>query len=169
MNCSCIKDTAQAFDFHLESLDCKTLIFTDLSNWMLEEPYVVPAVHDVQITFPEGQTILTEFRGESITKYTAEGFGIGKCFPDGIYCFKVESCGYNYTRHKAVTCTLYCQLDTLISKAATDEDWSVIEELSNLIISIKKAAEMDKHKQANELYSIASKKLSRLECSCPCN
>jgi hypothetical protein len=136
---------------------------------MTEEPYVVPSVQDIEITLPEGQKILTEFRGESITKYTAEGFGIGKCFPDGIYCFKVETCGDSYTRHKAITCTLYCQLDTLISKADTDENWNVINEISNLIISIEKAAELGKHKQANDLYKIANKKLSRLECSCPCN
>ena len=171
MKCSCIKNTAQSFDFHLESLDCKTLIFKDLTNWMEEEPYVIPTTFPITITLPNGKVVNTTFNPKSITHYTGSMLETTTCLPDGIYCFKVDSCGYNYSRHKAVVCKLECKLDNYIAKVSREDDdeaWEKITEISNLINSIKVNAEIGKHKVANDIYKIVTKKLDRLECSCGC-
>ena len=168
MACGCIKKQAQAFDFNLESLDCKTLIFTDLSNWMEEEPYILPSKQEVEVTLPSGSIITLNFNPKSVTKFTGEELKAKDCLPNGIYCFKVESCGHIMSRHKAVVCKLECKLDNLIAKASRSEDWDVIQEISNLILSVKINTEIGKHQLATELYKIADKKLTRLDCECPC-
>ena len=169
MPCSCIKDTKQKFDFHLESLDCKTLIFTDLSNWQEEVPYIIPEKLDIEITLPSGQTRQVSVTPKTTSKISLDDLSLSKkCLPNGIYCFKTESCGYTMTRHKAVVCKLYCKLDNLIAKAQTEEDNAIISELSNLIKSIEINTEIGKHQQAVEIYKIVDKKFSRLHCECPC-
>lgn len=169
MPCSCIKDTNQAFDFHLSSLDCKNLIFTDLSNWQEEVPYVIPDSLEVEITLPSGTTKTVSVKPKTTSKISLQDLSLSKkCLPNGIYCFKTISCGNTMTRHKAVVCKLYCKLDNLIAKAETKEDNIAISELSNLIKSIQVNTEIGKHQQAIELYKIVDKKFSRLQCECPC-
>jgi len=165
-NCSCIKKEAQGFDFALNTYDCKALIITDLTNWMKEDGYVIPSRFNVTITFPNQSKKEVEFFGNSTTKLYSEDIIGSECLPDGIYCFNTNSCGYFYTRVKAVVCTLRCKLDDLISKS---EDFEVINKISNLIKSIEVSAELGLEQQAKDLFKVVDKELSKYSCTCYCN
>lgn len=164
-NCSCIKREDQAFDFVLSTYDCKGLVFTDTTNWMEEDGYAVPSEQELEIVLPNKSTVKTKFIPKSSTKFSSQELFGTKCLPDGIYCFKVESCGQKYTRNKAVVCTLRCRLDNLIAKS---EDWETINKLSNLIDSIEVNSEMGMELNAKELFKVVSKELDIHSCQCAC-
>jgi hypothetical protein len=164
-DCSCIKKEAQAFDFVLNTYDCKALVITDLSNWMTGDSYTIPDKFDVTITLPNQSRVDVLFAGNSTTKIYSRGLTNTECLPDGIYCFSTYSCGYNYERVKAVVCTLRCKLDDLISKS---DDYEEITRLENLISSIEVSAELGLEQQAKELFKIADKELSKHSCTCYC-
>lgn len=164
-NCSCIKREDQAFDFVLTTYDCKGLVFTDTTNWMEEDGYSVPTEQELVITLPTKNIIKTKFIPKSSTKISSQELFGYKCLPDGVYCFSTESCGYKYTRNKAVVCTLKCRLDNLIAKS---EDWQLINKLSNLITSIEVSAEMGLELQAKELFKVVVKELDIHSCECSC-
>mgnify|MGYP001483834900 CR=1 FL=1 len=166
--CSCIKREDQAFDFVINTYDCKAIIITDLTNWMEGDGYIIPETFDITINLPNKSTVPGSFRANSTTKIFAKDLGGGECLQDGIYCFKVESCGYYYSRNKAVVCTLMCKLDNYISKADKDEDWVNITKLSNLIDSIEINAEMGQELTAKELFKIVDKELNKHSCTCYC-
>jgi len=167
-NCSCIKREDQAFDFVINTYDCKAIIITDLTNWMEGDGYVIPDTFDVTITLPNKSTVPGSFKANSTTKIFSRDLGGGECLQDGIYCFKTNSCGYDYSRSKAVVCTLRCKLDNYISKADKDEDWVNITKLSNLIDSIEVNAEMGQELTAKELFKIVDKELNKHSCTCYC-
>lgn len=164
-NCACIKREDQAFDIVINTYDCKALVITDLTNWMDDDNYSIPAKHAVVVTLPNKSTVDIEIIPNSTTKIAATALGGNECLHDGIYCFKTESCGYSYSRTKAVVCTLRCKLNNFISKS---EDWAEITKLSNLIDLIEIDAEMGNEINARELFKIASKELDKHSCTCTC-
>lgn len=164
-NCSCIKKEDQSFDFVLTTYDCKGLVFTDTTNWMLEDGYGLPASQEVEITLPNKSKVVKSFKPLTATKFSSEELFGTKCLPDGIYCFKTTSCGYPYTRIKAVVCTLRCKLDNLIAKS---EDWQKITELSNLIDAIEVNTEMGMEVTAKELFKVVNRELDKYSCECTC-
>jgi hypothetical protein len=134
---------------------------------MEDDPYIISENHPLTITLPSGVAVETTFNPRTITKFDTADLNVGPCLPDGIYCFSVDSCGYKYSRTKAVVCQIECQLDNFIAKSLP-EDIDLINEISNLINSIKINADIGKQKAANKLFSIVTKKLSKLDCSCLC-
>jgi len=164
-DCSCIKKEAQAFDFVLTTYDCKSLIITDLTNWMINDGYVIPDRFDVAIVLPNQSKVSVHFMGNTTTKINAQDLVGSECLPDGIYCFNTFSCGYNYQRVKAVVCTLRCKLDDLISKS---DDHEEINRLDNLITSIEVSAELGMEQQAKDLFKVATKELDKHSCTCYC-
>ena len=163
--CACIKREDQAFDIVINTYDCKALVLTDLTNWMLGDGYDLPSKHAVTVTLPSKENVDIEILPNSTTKISAQKLGGVECLTDGIYCFKTESCGYKYSRSKAVVCTLRCKLNNFISKS---EDWAEITRLSNLIDLIEIDAEMGNELNAKELFKVATKELDKHSCTCTC-
>lgn len=164
-DCACIKKEAQSFDFVLTTYDCKALVITDLSNWMINDGYTIPKKYAVAIVLPNQSKIDVEFIGNSTTKIYSKDLTGSECLPDGIYCFSTFSCGHHYERVKAVVCTLRCKLDDLISKS---NDYNEINRLDNLITSIEVSAELGLEQQAKQLFKIVDKELSKHSCTCYC-
>lgn len=167
-SCSCIKREDQSFDIIINTYDCKGLVITDLTNWMEGDGYVIPNKHKVTVTLPSNTKVDIDIIPNSTTKISATDLGGGECLSDGIYCFYTESCGYNYSRNKAVVCTLRCKLDNYISKANTNEDWDNITKISNLINLIEVDAEMGNEINAKEMFKIVDKELDKHSCTCYC-
>jgi hypothetical protein len=168
MNCACIRGTGRKFDFYLELLDCDTLVFTDLSNWMEEDYYVVPEEYPMEIKFPNGTKKTVNFKPQGATVFTSESLGV-PCLFDGIYCFTVESCGYTYSRNDAIVCSLECKLDTLVHQMDTSlvygkESLSKIERITVYIDSFKSNARLGKINKATKLYKILSRELEGIDC-----
>jgi hypothetical protein len=164
-NCSCIKNENQAFDFVVTYYDCKGLVFSDISNWMVDDGYKVPEEFNIEITLPSGSTVNKLVRPLTSTIILSSELSGSKCLQDGIYCFKVTSCGIPYSRVKAVVCSLKCKLNNLIAKS---DDTGLINEISNDIEGIKVSADMGLELQAKDLYSKVEKRLNKLDCSCIC-
>ena len=164
-NCACIKREDQAFDIVINTYDCKALVITDLTNWMDDDNYSIPTKQAVVVTLPNKSTAEIEIIPNSTTKILATALGGNECLHDGIYCFKTTSCGYSYSRTKAVVCTLRCKLNNFISKS---EDWAEITRLSNLIDLIEIDAEMGNEIDARELFKVATKELDKHSCTCTC-
>ncbi len=165
-NCACIKKEAQGFDFSLDSYDCKGLLFIDTTNWMVDDNYSLPDTFDITVVLPSKNDVKVTLKPNTTNKISAKDLGFGACLPDGIYCFKTESCGYKYSRNKAVVCTLKCRLHNLIAKS---EDWHTINKIKNLIEAIEVSAEMGLELQAQNLFKVVQKELDILECFCTCN
>lgn len=163
--CSCIKKEVQAFDFSLQSYDCKAVVITDLSNWMDSDGYIIPEKYDVTITLPNQSKTEVSIRAASDTKITSEELTGTPCLIDGVYCFSTFSCGYNYSRTKAIVCTLRCKLDDFISKSDNQKE---ITRISNMIDLIEIDAEMGRELNAKELFKIVDKELDRHSCTCTC-
>lgn len=164
--CSCINGSGSAFNFKLEPLDCETLIFTDLSEWMSDDNYTVPDSHTITVTTPTSKQVEVDIRPNNNSIIKGNDLNQGDCFLDGIYCFNIVSCGISYTRHSAIVCTLECRLDNLISQAEDKEDFEKISEIKNYIESAKINASFGKPKKANEMFKLAEKELSKLNCDC---
>jgi len=167
-NCSCIKREDQSFDFIINTYDCRSLVITDLTNWMIGDGYVLPETHSVTVTLPTQSKVDIKIIPNSVTSVSANILGFGECLKDGIYGFYTESCGYNYSKVKAVVCTLRCKLDNYISKATNKEDWDNITKISNLIDLIEIDAEMGNEINAKEMFKIVDKELDKHSCTCYC-
>jgi len=167
--CHCIKDTAQSFDIYTESLDCKTLIINDVSNWMVDDNYVIPTKFNVTITTPNKSNLKIELNAASTTVLDKELLNCGACIEDGIYCIKTESCGIIYSRNFAITCTLKCKLDYFISNIGGDKNkLNKALELSNLIDQIEVNTRLGNENTAQELYKIVEREFEKLHCHCSC-
>ena len=165
--CSCIKgESGNSFNFKLEPIDCETLIFTDLSDWMDDDNYVVPISYPITITTPTKQQVELVIAPGSNTVIRGSDLKQGTCLLDGIYCFTIETCGIKYSRHSAIVCTLDCKIDTLISQAQDKEDFDKISEIKNYTESAKINSRLGKPKKANEMFKLAEKELNKLNCDC---
>lgn len=173
MECSCIRRSGTKFDFYLDLLDCDTLVFTDLSNWMDEDYYVIPDEWPMTIKFPDGNTKQVNFKPKGTTIFTSSSLGVG-CLLDGIYCFSTESCGYDYHRNEAILCSLECKLDTLINQLdisylskhypQTNPTLELIKNATTYMNSIRINARNGKVNQALKYFKLVSTELENIEC-----
>jgi|31_taG_2_1085359.scaffolds.fasta_scaffold00372_7 hypothetical protein len=170
MSCSCIKGTGSKFDFKLESVDCKTLLLTDLSNWNDDKGYFIPESHQITVTLPvSNKQVVVNIKPQGTTVFNGDNLETSECLPDGIYCFSIDSCGKVYTRFRAVTCLLECRFDRLTQKLAKKEvSIEKYIELSNYLEIMKASAKMDQSQKAADFYKILTKELDNLDCECNC-
>jgi hypothetical protein len=132
---------------------------------MDEDYYVIPDEWPMEIKTPSGKTVTVNFKPQSSTIIRSSDIGI---LFDGIYCFKTESCGHDYTRNEAIICSLECKMDTLISMVdASNENKELLEKakgLNILIESIKTNAHNGKIEKALRTFKIVSKELENIDC-----
>lgn len=166
MNCSCIKNNN--YDFSLNYPSCYSLIYSDLSEWISGEQYVIPETYNIEVTPPEYPSKLISVKTLGSTKITSEDLfdAEGLCISDGVYCFKIDNCQDILTKYKAVTCKLECRKDNLIIKASSSEDWENIRKIESLIYSVHANANNGNYREANLEYKFAKKILDNLNCEC---
>lgn len=168
MECSCIRGSGQRFNFYLELLDCDTIVFTDLSNWMEEDYYTIPESYPMTVTLPGGTTKEINFKPKGTTIITDKDLG---CILDGIYCFTTESCGYTYSRNRAIACSLECKRETLVQSLDINgnlhnynRNLELIKTIDVYLDSFKANAEAGKINLATKYFNILQKELEKIEC-----
>ena len=75
--CSCIRNNN--YDFNLNVSSCYSLIYTDLSEWMTEEQYVIPESYNVEVTSPDGQKAILTIKPDQANKINSEHFLFRVC------------------------------------------------------------------------------------------
>lgn len=166
MNCSCIRNNN--YDFLLDYPSCYSLVYSDLSEWMTEDHYIIPTTYNITITPPERESVIVSVNAFGATKLTSkELFGTeNMLIPDGIYCFKIDNCQDILTKYKAVTCKLECRKDNLILRASSKEDWDNVRTIESYIAAIHSHANFGNFNEANYNYKFAKKILDNLNCEC---
>jgi len=165
-NCNCVKGN---FDVIVDFHGCNTLVIEDFSDWMEEDGYYnKPESYVLSIQTPNRPktyniTIYTDKRN----KFSTSDLGIGgQNFNDGIYCFTLENCGNTYKRNKMLSCSIECCLDDAVSKLTNREEILILDEIRLLVDSSKINTEIGNLTKAKEQYSMITKMLRRLNCSC---
>ena len=160
--CSCIRGN---FNFYVEALDKETIIYQDLSDWMDEENYEDPVSYDVTIIPPtKTKGVTLSLLVGSTNRLTSQELG---CFLDGIYCFKVTSCGVEYIRSKAIFPYLECcvkQAWATLYEQFEDQ----IREVEKHLKLAKINAEHNNVKLASKNLAVAKKLLENIKCDCNC-
>jgi hypothetical protein len=162
VSCGCIKGN---YSFYVEALDKDTLIYQDLSEWMEGDSYEFPTTYEVTIIPPASATGTTlELLVSSTNKITSEHIG---AILDGIYCFKVESCGVEYKRSIA----LFPWIECCVKQAWATLDQSYADQIREIERQLKLSkinSELNNVKFANSNLKIAKKLLENLKCDCNC-
>lgn len=151
--CNCIKGR---YDFKAEAFNENTILYTDLSEWVEEPNYSIPKTYTLEVIFPlksDGHSF--EVQTNVVNKINKE------CVMDGLYCFKVTSCGKEYTKYKALFPKLQCKLDNAILQ----ESKYAIEAAYQLnLVSVH--AEIGDYEGAKSALRIAESLLSHIDCKC---
>lgn len=170
MACNCITGN---YDLQLKSYDCRNLLYIDLSDWMTQAGFELPATYDVKITPPGRSAITITLDPSKENVIHAKDLFIERtgdtCFiEDGIYCFEVTSCDKIYKRSRAILCSLECCRDNYVLNASRPDGEDVREliKLDNLIRGIYTNAELNNSKTAMDLYDAAKRLLRRFNCPC---
>lgn len=166
MDCSCIKGK---FDIILDSLNSKTLLYQDISEWMSGARYQLPETYTVQVKSPHSKEFFdVEVPTKGYKTLTAKDLGIGSdgsCLQEGIYSFKTVSCGESYLLYKAITPDLECRLRCMLTQGI---DPMRVAELTTQLKSVAYNAERDLIKEANSILKIVKREIDLVECNCSC-
>jgi hypothetical protein len=164
-SCLCIAD--KQYDFTIDYRE-KDILYRDYSTWTgsdlsnLEESY--------DITVINKETGLEKTIKVGVGKSTSisyEALSDTDCGIDGIYTFRVESCGQTLERTEAVIPSLHCAYTKLLlrpNKTKKDE-----EDLIKIFIELdylKSAARAGMTSQASEHFKILTTIIKQLGCSC---
>ena len=157
MQCACIKND---YNFTIDVLDEKHLIYRDISEWMEGFVYENKTLYELGIKFP-GQC---DFKNFGVNNYENVKLNLGK-IRDGIYEFSTESCGKIYTRCKLLIPNLEC----CYKKARLHSDKKEqVKEIGENIEMMKACVEMGDNETATDLFNITKRMVSNLNCDCQC-
>lgn len=161
-NCSCIKGN---YNYYTEAIDKETIIYQDLSDWMIEEGYEYPTEYDIIVTPPTSSTpvSLTVKVGE-INRITSTDIGTIK---DGIYCYETTSCGKSYKRSQALFPSIECCIKTAWATLGS-QHYPAIEEIERHVKLVTVNAELNNVILASRELKIAQKLVENLKCDCDC-
>lgn len=162
MACACIREN---YNFNLQHVDCKSILYQDLSDWMSE--YELPEQYTVVITPPVGEQVALSMHTVGVNMITPDDL-LGDT-DDGIYCFQTTNCGVTYTRYKAVTCKLDCALDILVSRIANsgkDTDIKHAHLIESYIKAVHYNTERGFKEEAEFYYDLAKRELDCVKCQC---
>ena len=162
MGCSCIRGN---FNFYAKAIDKNTIIYQDLSDWMVEPGYEYPQEYVVNLTPPaSSKSIAITIKVGQLNRLSSSEIGPLK---DGVYCFKVESCGKKYTRSIAIFPKLECCIKQLWATLDSSRYDDIIEIQNHLkLVSIN--TELSNIQTANRELNITKKLLENIKCDCDC-
>lgn len=130
--------------------------------------YSKPDQYELQITTPNRpKSYSLIIKTDKRNKITPSDLGIqGSNFNDGIYCFKLDNCGNVYTRNKLLSCSIECCINDAVSKLKSAEEVVLLDEIRLILDSCRINTEIGNLTKAKEQYSILTKMLRNLNCSC---
>ena len=162
--CHCIKGSGK-FSVRLETLSCKTLLITDLSDWMTELPYTVPNDFEINIIPPGGQALKAKLKPGHTVQI--------EVYPelylmDGIYCISTVSCeNTEHHIYRAVLCKMECCKRQYLADINSDHinisELDMLERYMQLVYSSAEAGQVEK---ANNFIRLSNKIISTLNCNC---
>lgn len=162
--CSCIRGV---YNFNVETKDNKNIIYTDLSDWMLDEVHSIPDFYKIKIYLPGNSSfkeISVSAKSKTSTRIEASDLGLS-CIPDGPYTFSVDSCGTIYNKKTVLMPNLWCCYKKLIAiEGITPESETILQHIKNCINN----SELQNIVDANASFKVAKKMLERLKCNCNC-
>jgi hypothetical protein len=162
VQCACIKGE---YDFTAHAPDCDNLIYQDMSEWMEGEHYLLPKEYEVEVIPPGKKTgvRITSTYPNSVRSTTEErGFKI----LDGVYCFKVTSCGVSYLKRTGLFPNLECCISR--AKILLPEKRQEITKAEQLLESVKTSIELSDIKTAQAMLQIVKRMVDNLKCDCDC-
>lgn len=172
MDCGCIKGEP-GYDFQISVIDTKTISYSDLTEWVNDEPYIIPATHIIGVTLPDNTKLNLQTYVGATTIIKTSDIGINK-FKDGIYCFRIDpmleesgGCGLEYNKTEGIFPTIECCIQKAYS-TLDDSKFEDIQEVERWINSSKVAASFGQKDKALDNWKIAKKLLNKLNCECSC-
>lgn len=166
-NCSCIKGS-EGFNFTIDYRG-DYILFTDYSEWVTN-PNNTPSTHyDIIIKNEEAnlETKVTVGVGITTPIHTSVLQSSQECKSDGIYKILVDSCGLKLERTEAIIPSLQCAYTNLLLKGCkTDKEKADLQKVFFELEYIKSAAKVGLTDQASEHFSVLTKILKNLNCSC---
>lgn len=163
MICSCIAN--DNFNFIIEYKK-DYLLFIDKSDWNTSSYNTPLAEFPLQIiNGNKSTTISAKVNGSTIIKYCDLPSDNG-CGNDGIYQFKLESCGQEFSKYEAILINIMCAYTKLLITKDFSEYDKVIWPIYREIEFIKANAIMGLETKAKEHYNIVKKMLEHINCKC---
>lgn len=170
MACSCI--SGNSWNYNIQIIDTKTLLYSDFSKWNEEEPYILPSSHEVKFTI-NGKVATIEVAPKGHTIITSKDLGFGNsCIEDSIVCIEAYSCKScnddtwgekKFTKQEAILPQSKCKVDNL---RATGSDKA--NKMSSKLKQIEGVSKIGQTSKAADLYKIFSRELEKLNCSSCC-
>lgn len=163
MECSCIANNN--FDFVIEYKDTH-LLFIDKSEW------VTPQYSDKKTTHPliiinQSKNKTFDIRINGTTKINYCDLPTNSiCGPDGIYTFKIESCGEIFTRCEAIIQHVICSYSKLLISSSLEEYQTKVFPVFKEIEYIKASARICDVETTQAHYNILKDMLTQLNCKC---
>lgn len=171
MACNCIKNND--YNFYLDNINCRKLIYKDLSDWV-----EMPESYTLKVIVP-GSTVeySLSITGDTLIIEAADiGLPPNVNLPDGIYTFIVEMCDKRFEKKEIVLCKLKCKLYNMLSTMDltckdTRDKKDMIDKLSEydiLFNAIIANAKCCKWLKVKELTDYLNKKLYSANENCGC-
>ena len=163
MSCSCIIN--DNFNFVIEYKK-DHLLFIDKSEWTTPEFNTPIKEHPLTIINDNKEkTINIRINGITIIRYCDLPSDNG-CGNDGIYTFKLESCGDIFYRTEAILIHIMCSYSKLLIKYKPEDYRDIVYPIFREIELIKANAIMGLDTKAQEHYKIVKKMFEHLNCKC---
>lgn len=165
MECSCIRGDG-GFNIHVENYDGRFLFLTDYSDWYVYEDvvkkYVVPDEFTISIRVPsfskaseKSFTIKTGVRNKI-------SLGDDRWWPDGIYCFSIDSCTNKMYINRLIIPKINCCVKQYASYGTVNK----VKELQEYIENAHIAVHNGDNETAEKTLIILNKEISLLNCNC---
>mgnify|MGYP003618892132 CR=1 FL=1 len=171
MSCSCIKNTN--YNFYLDNINCKTLVYKDTSEWVS-----IPDTHEIKVIVPGSSVEHPLTVTGSILFIQPEDIGLpaNVNLPDGIYTFVLEICDKKFIKKEVVLCKLKCKIYNYLASSyltcKDDRDKKILLDKLNeyrlLYEAIIANAKCCKWNKAKELLEYLNKKLYNYNENCNC-
>ena len=166
IKCSCIAE--EEFNFTLDYRG-DNLIFTDYSKWVTAKGNIPQEYYDLVIINKEsGLEYKANVKLGLSTLIPLSSLRSSQmCKQDGIYTFRVESCGMILEKTEAIIPSVNCAYTQLLLRSdKTDQDWDNIYKVWMQIEMVKASSKEELLEQASEHFRVLSIILKQLNCNC---
>lgn len=171
MSCNCIKNNN--YNFYLDNINCKTLVYKDTSEWVEQ-----PVTHNIKIILPGNAIEHTlTITGDTLIIHPEDiGLPENVNLPDGIYTFILEMCDKKFIKKEVILCKLKCKIYNYLASVdltcKDDRDKKMLldnlNEYNIIYNAIIANAKCCKWIKAKELLEYLNKKLYNYNENCNC-
>lgn len=177
--CACMRGV---FDFCIEIINTTTIKYTDLSDWMTEDPYVIPEYYPVFIDVPPPKsgmvTAMVKARGTTILTSEDLGLPCDRCIYDGFYCFNALGC-YNcdtdtwgetkYSKTVLLAPRVECEIENLLGRAYEDHEFEKADSMRTKLKSVEAKVNIGQLDSSRTLFRQLRRELESINCNfCNC-